>query len=271
MSAAVSSAHVEPPCLRAAAWYARRWGLRVHPLRPSTKFPALLGWQRQATTDQATIGRWWKERPAAGVGIATGAESGVIALDVDPRNGGNESLERIQVEQGELPATWTAQTPSGGRHYYYRHPGGHVGNRVGIRPGLDLRGDGGFVVAPPTELDRDRGYIWETERAPTEIGLADPPSWLIERPAVSDRQARPLDEWIALVRDGAREGYRNDAAAKLTGYLLRCRPAPRVVFELVRVWNERRCFPPLPEDEITRTVDSIARREAERTAGRSAR
>jgi hypothetical protein len=76
--------------------------------------------------------------------------------------------------------------------------------------------------------------------------------------------ARPADEWAALIRDGAPEGCRNDCVARLAGYLLRRRPAPRVVLELIRAWSESRCRPPLSEDEILRTVDSICRAEAER-------
>ena len=78
-----------------------------------------------------------------------------------------------------------------------------------------------------------------------------------------------MDEWAALVRDGADAGARNDAVARLAGYLLRRRPAPRVVLELVRAWNASRCRPALEDDEITRTVESIAARELRRReAGR---
>lgn len=255
------------PCHRAALWYATR-GLRVHPLRPASKLPLLSEWQRRATTDVATIAEWFCRWPAAGVGIATGAESGVIVVDVDPRHGGDDALEDLVAAHGEMIETWTSNTANGGRHFFFRHPGGRVGNRAGSRPGIDLRGDGGHVVAPPTELEGGRCYVWESEHGPHEVELAASPPWLLKM--IADRggdhaEPRPVSEWVRRVRDGAREGSRNAVVTSLAGYLLRRRPAPRVVLELLRAWNEARCRPPLDDKEITRTVDSIARRETERT------
>ena len=251
--------------VRAASWYVRR-GLHVHPLIPGSKKPLLEEWQKRATTNPQTIAEWWKNWPAAGVGIATGSESGVIVVDVDPRHGGGDALEEIEREHGEMPETWIAHTANGGRHFYFRHPGGRVGNRAGLLPGVDVRGDGGYVVAPPTELEGGRRYLWPVGYGPDEVALAEAPEWLLDR--IGGREethtATPPDEWAALVRDGAGEGSRNQAIARLAGYLLRRRPAPRVVLEFLRAWSESRCRPPLDDEEISRTVDSIARREVER-------
>lgn len=254
-----------PPCSRAAAWYARR-GLRVHPLRPGSKLPLLEEWQRRATTDLRAIEGWFREWPDAGVGIATGAGSGVFVVDEDPRHGGDNSIDDLVAQHGEMPETWIVHTANGGRHLYFRHPGGRVGNRAGLWSGVDIRADGGYVVAPPTELEGGRRYLWPVGYGPHEVPLADPPVWLLDRIGSRDEThtATPPDEWAALARDGAGEGSRNQAVARLAGYLLRRRPAPRVVLEVLRAWSESRCRPPLSEEEITRTVDSIARREAER-------
>lgn len=248
-----------------AAWYGRR-GLHVHPLRPGGKLPRLERWQERATTEPRVIADWWSRWPDAGVGIATGAASGVVVVDVDPRHEGDESLRDLEREHGETPATWRCLTAGGGLHIYFRHPGGRIANRVGLWPGIDLRGDGGYVVAPPTELGTGRAYSWEIGAGPHEVALADAPGWLLARIRAeqSDGEARPADEWAALVRGPIAAGARNDSMARLAGYLLRRRPAPRVVLELLRTVNESRCRPPLPDEEITRTVDSIARREAER-------
>lgn len=250
---------------RTALWYAR-CGSRVHPLRPGSKLPLLNDWPRRASTDPVTIAVWFRQWPDAGIAIATGDASGVVVVDVDPRHGGDESLHELEREHGEIPATWRCLTAGAGLHLYFRHPGGRVGNAVGLWPGIDLRGDGGYVVAPPTVLDGGRAYAWEIGYGPHEVPLADPPAWLLERirrPATG-ADARPTEEWAALVRGPIVAGSRNDAVARLAGYLLRRRPAPRVVLELLRAWSESRCRPPLDDDEITRTVDSIARREAER-------
>jgi hypothetical protein len=250
---------------RAAMWYARR-GLRVHPLRPASKLPRLNAWQDRATVDLATVRKYWSQRPAAGVGIATGAESGVIVLDIDSRHHGDDTLAGLERDHGDLPATWRCLTAGGGLHLYWRYPGRRVGNRAAVWPGIDVRGDGGYVVAPPTVLDGGRHYAWEAGHGPHELDLADMPSWLLDR--LSDHcnggEGRPPDAWADLVRDGADHGTRNDAVARLAGHLLRRRPAPRVVLELLRAWNATRCRPPLDEEELVRTVDSIARCEAAR-------
>ena len=82
------------------------------------------------------------------MGIVTDAVSGLVVLDVDPRHGCEESLKNLEREHGPLPRTLEAMTGGGGRHIYFAHPGGSVRNRVGITPGIDLRGDGGCIVAP---------------------------------------------------------------------------------------------------------------------------
>jgi hypothetical protein len=109
------------------------------------KHPRLRKWREWASTDPGTIGGWWRQWPAANVGILTGAESGLVVLDVDPRNGGFESLAAFL----PLPETVTAVTGGGGRHYYFAHPGGRVQGRD-LAEGLELKADGQYVVAPPS-------------------------------------------------------------------------------------------------------------------------
>src|SRR5690606_215593 len=113
-------------------------------------------WQIAATTDPAAIRAWWSSWPRADIGIATGAESGIIVLDVDPKKGGDLSLVRLVERDG--PIVYVAHVHTGGHrpgdHYYLAHPGGRVKNGTNAFgddfPGLDVRGDGGFVVAPPS-------------------------------------------------------------------------------------------------------------------------
>lgn len=146
-------------------------GWRVHPLRLGSKLPMLPGWQHAATNDAATVAAWWTETPAAGIGIATGAP--VIVLDVDTHGKpGAESLAALIAEHGPLPQTLTARTASGGLHYYFassepiRNSAGKVGKA------LDVRGAGGYVVAPPTVVD-GRPYSW-ADLSP----IAPAPAWL---------------------------------------------------------------------------------------------
>ncbi len=222
-----------------------------------------------ATTAANVIRDWWRQCPDANVGIATGALSRLVVLDVDPRHGGDDSLAALLREHGDFPETVENLTGGGGRHLVFVHPGVHVPNRAGLALGLDVRGDGGFIVAPPSLHLSGRRYLWAIGFRPDETPLAELPAWFLERlcHGQTDGEARPTDEWVALVRDGANAGQRNDAVARLAGYLLRRRPAPRVVLELLRAWNESRCRPRLSDDEITKTVDSIARKEAARRRG----
>jgi hypothetical protein len=101
-----------------------------------------------ATTEEACITRWWTEVPDANIGIATGAVSGLVVLDVDGEDG-EASLAALEREHGPLPLTPTVLTGKG-RHLYFTHPGVPVPNRVRVAPGLDVRGDAGYVVAPPS-------------------------------------------------------------------------------------------------------------------------
>ncbi len=129
----------------------------------------------EASKDEDTIRRWWERWPSANVGIATGALSGIVVLDVDPKNGGDDGLVGLREEYGDLPATRTVATGGDGSHFYFRHPGVEVRNsaqRVGL--GLDVRGDGGYVVAPPSLHASARNYEWLNDLEPAQL-----PDWLL--------------------------------------------------------------------------------------------
>jgi putative DNA primase/helicase len=161
--------------LEAALAYAAR-GWRVFPLRHGTKDGHYLrSWKEQATTEPETIHEWWMRWPDAEVAVVSGAESGLVIVDADVKNGGLEALDKLDV-----PETTRARTPSGGAHLYFEHPGERVKtlrHPYGPAPGLDVRGDGrggsgvgGYVLAPPST-----GYEWDRED-----GLAPLPVWVTQ-------------------------------------------------------------------------------------------
>jgi hypothetical protein len=115
---------------------------------------------KDATTNEDTIREWWRIEPKAAVGVATGAKSGILVIDIDTKKGknGEETLEEIEKELGRLPETKTAITMSDGKHYYFNHVEGIRSGTDVLGPGIDLRGDGGYVVAPPSHRDL---YEWE--------------------------------------------------------------------------------------------------------------
>lgn len=117
----------------------------------------------QATTDEATIRRWWELYLSANIGIRTGAISRLAVLDVDPAHGGENSLAALIKQHGELGEARRVRTGGGGQHLYFRHPGGGfvIKNSAGsLGPGLDVRGDGGYVVAPPSRTVKG-AYVWK--------------------------------------------------------------------------------------------------------------
>jgi hypothetical protein len=248
-----------PDCQGAALDYVAR-GWSVIPIEPRGKRP-LVAWlefqDRRATA--AEIAGWFGRWPDANVGIVTGALSGLVVLDVDARHGGAQSLAALETAHGPLPLTLAVATGGGGRHLYFSHPGGVVHNKVGLAPGIDLRADGGCVVAPPSMHPSGRRYAWVPGCAPDQATLASMPSWLIQlaHPA-HGRAGHPLAHWRELVRRRIPEGERNNTIASLAGHLFWRGVDAEVVFELLQAWNREHCEPPLATDEVARVVESIA-------------
>jgi hypothetical protein len=167
-----------------AAYYARR-GWRVAPIAPGTKWPRLDAWQEVATTNLGQIGEWWMARPNDGVSIVCGVQSGIFVIDVDPYHDGDQTLAELEALYEPLPDTVESITGRNGRHLYFKMPADHVitndaSNLLG--QGLDVRGDGGQVVAPPTvHPQTGQPYAWEAMHDPFDgIVVADAPEWLIE-------------------------------------------------------------------------------------------
>ena len=114
-----------------------------------------------------------------------------MVLDVDPRHGGGASLAELEGEHGDLPRTIESLTGGGGQHLYFRHFGGSVPSRP-IASGLDLKGDGGLVVSPPSGHASGRSYVWESGCAPDQVVLADLPRWL----QVMARDPSSASAWV---------------------------------------------------------------------------
>jgi hypothetical protein len=236
---------------------ARGWA--VVPIKPGGKRP-LVRWEsfQNRLPTREEVEAWFRRWPEANLGIVTGAVSGLVVLDVDPRHGGEDSLTQLENAHGPLPETVEAVTGGGGRHLYFAHPGGSIPNKVALAPGIDLRGDGGLVVAPPSLHASGRRYAWQASRRPGDVPLAPMPPWLPALPrGDASHPGHPLAHWRALVRRGVAEGERNDTIASLTGHLLWHEVDPEVVLELLLCWNRVRCRPPLDDDEVARTVESI--------------
>lgn len=144
--------------------------------RNAGKHPVHGGWQKSylpSPSDAYTI--WIEDGPLWNVGVLTGAPSGFFALDIDPKNGGDEQLAKLIAQHGELPRTYTVRTGSGGRHYYFRLPDWDVRNSNGrITDGIDVRGTGGQVIAAGSTSGIG-GYVVEEDAE-----IVEAPAWLLE-------------------------------------------------------------------------------------------
>lgn len=159
------------------ALYYAELGLAVFPLAYRNKVPAIEGGCKAATTEKSKIERWWNQNPRYNIGIATGNKSNglvVIDLDVDKNKGidGYEVLRDWQNKHGELPETWQSITGRGGYHYFYKDTITHS-NKVGLYEGVDIRGEGGYIVAPPSVHPNGNTYEWEQEPKEYEIAQVD--------------------------------------------------------------------------------------------------
>lgn len=191
---------------------------------------------KDASADLAQIDRWWQDWPTANIGVATGRESGVVVLDVDG-DVGRQSLAMLPA----LPNTWRSRTGRG-EHVWFAPPGGGVGNRVGFRPGLDLRGDGGYVLAPPSRHVSGTAYAWRV--GPSDVELAPMPGWLVELVRAPEPHASTVapECWL--------EGTRNDRLWRLTRSLHAQGFPSDLVATLVQGANTQQCLPPLPASEV---------------------
>jgi len=242
----------------ARSYLRRGWG--VVPVGHGQKRP-IVKWEEfedRLPTDEE-LETWFTRWPDANISIVTGKISGLVVLDIDPGHGGADSLSDLEAQYQPLPKTIEAITGGGGRHLYFRHPGGEMRNRVALRPGIDLRGDGGVIVAPPSLHSSGKHYIWAPRSSPDERELADLPIWL--QYLLDDKEGRghPASYWRGIAREGVPEGARNNTIASFTGHLLFHGVDLDVVRELMLAWNRDRCRPPLADDEVIWTVESIAK------------
>ena len=235
----------------AAVEYATKYGWRVFPCIAGEKIPATAHGFKDATTDADAIAAW----PAdCNVGIATG--DGLFVLDVDRKEGrpdGMVALKALQEQHEPLPVTASVITPSGGRHYYFRVTKPYRNSASKIGPSLDVRCDGGYVVAPDSVVD-GRLYRWAPGCTPDEAGVADLPAWLS---GLSERR----EEGAAVAQSNGHivSGGRNDALASLAGYLRNRNLHPSSIASALHTENTARCLPPLPPEEVDKIAAGILR------------
>jgi hypothetical protein len=142
------------------------------------KHPLTTHGVKDATTDVAQITTWWEQWPEANIAVACGKVSGIVVMDVDPRNRGDESLESIIAEQGPLPDTVMAMTGGGGEHHVFKY---QDGSRFPKLPGIDFQSDGQYIIVEPSTHLSGTAYAWEGSSDPLEgVVPASIPEWLFD-------------------------------------------------------------------------------------------
>ena len=213
-----------------------------------------------ASTDRQEIDRWFtRVWPAANLGLRTGIESGLLVLDVDGEPGA-DTLAALEAEHGELPRTVECLTGGGGRHLYFEHPGVPVRNSAGkLGEGLDTRGDGGYVVTPPSLHESGQSYEWTADQAPGDLELAKPPGWLLR--ALADTPSRNGNTPAGGERIA--EGARNATLTSLAGTMRKHGLSAPEIHAALQVANRTRCETPLPDSEIETIAASVGRYESD--------
>jgi putative DNA primase/helicase len=233
--------------------------------KSSGKHPRLSDWQNKATRDIWQIDLWWKQWPDSNIGIAT-ESSQLLVLDIDVKGGGLTNIDLLEHEHGKLPPTPTVQTGGGGRHYYFIRPkqGAKSVNGL-IASGIDVKCDGGLVVAPPSFHISKNQYVWQDEE-PNEIAVSECPEWILSR-VKPDAQPSNLNE---LIRNNnswrgdkeVPEGQRNSSMISFVGWMIDQGGTFKSFHQRASEANQTYCNPPLDTNEVSYLVNSAIKRWA---------
>ena len=228
--------------LDAAIDYASK-GLAVFPCKPKGKEPITRKGVHDATTNFDTIKKWWTKHPSANIGIACGEVSGyLLVVDVDEKDNGvsgADSLNEWERENGTLPETVRSITGRGGSHLLYRLKGETSKNKVNLLEGVDIRSDGGYIIAPPSVHPNGRSYEWEYD--PDEYPIAEADE--IVRKLIDSDKPEQTDRFVMPGKVGS--GKRNVSIHRLACSLQARGLTDSVILSTCLATNAEQCDPPL--------------------------
>jgi hypothetical protein len=243
-----------------------KWGLHVFPLHSITddgvcscskgkecdspgKHPRTRHGYKEATTDKEQINEWWTECPEANIGIATGRTSGIVVIDIDPRNGGNESFQELIEKYGALPDTYEVKTGGGGKHLYFKYIEG-INYPSKLALGVDIKSDRGYVVAPPSNHVIGGKYKRDMSNGVKQpVGL--PEEWIN---ALGTKEAKQQDSEEEKILEGNRNTtlFNLARSLRLEGFV------EDEILPSLLVMNKKKCVPPLDENEVRGIVKSVS-------------
>lgn len=243
-------------------------GFAVFPLKVRSKYPATEHGFKDASKDKAIIEKWWDEKPGYNIGIATGkASDGLIVIDLDIDNdkgiNGYESLKDWERDNGALPETWTSITGRGGYHLLYRCSTEYQ-CKTGLYDGVDIRADGGYIVAPPSiHPDTERAYEWEI--GPEDEVDITPVNCIVTE-FLKGSGGSDVNKNAYHVAEEIPEGTRVSSLIQLIGSLRAKGVSEKGIENLVRTENTEKCKPPLTDDELEKEVLPALQREWKTTS-----
>ena len=241
--------------MQAALIYATKYNWAVFPVSPDTKKPLTPHGCKNAKKDPGAIRSWWKRWPNASIGVATGSASNLIVIDedIDEDKGlnGYHSIKAWERENGELPETVRAITGRGGAHVYYGYDGNDIKNRTGLLEGVDVRGEGGYIIAPPSFHPNGTQYQWECDPNETKLSEVDD---TVKRLLSIKKDGIPGEKFQ--LPQVIEAGHRNDTLYKLACSLQSQGLSDDAIMTAVSTENVKRCADPLPLDEIKLIVNS---------------
>jgi len=236
-----------------AALASAQKGWAVFPCAPRNKQPLTKRGFLDASTDPALIERWWRSNADANLGIATGAAR-LVVIDIDPKNGGFDSFFQLCKQHGPLESA-TVLTGGGGEHRYFQAPADATiksrSNAFGPDfPGIDVRAQGGYVIAPPSVHPSGNVYRPEVSSGAT---IAPLPSWAVRLLAGPDRTPiRGTDDELPIDQGG-----RHAELMRFAGRLRRLNTGAPAIHDALAGVNRRQCKPPLPDDDVAHIVASV--------------
>ena len=214
--------------------------------------------------DQEIIRQWWDERPDCNIGVACGTASGIFVVDIDGLDAELE-VRRLEAAHSTLPSTVESVTARR-RHLFFRMPKRRSKTPSARLPWVSTCVQRRLCRSAALDWSIRWRYAWTVDSAKT---FAEAPAWLLDR--ITERSlngnghiATAPSEWRAMMAEGVPEGTRDVTLARITGYLLRHHIDPVFALGLVRLFNEARCLPPLPAQDVERICNSIAGKELKR-------
>jgi hypothetical protein len=214
---------------------------------------------KDATNDARIIRTWAEKHPDANVGIATGYD--FIVVDADTRNDGLTSLAQLALEIGGFPDTITALSgsePRGMHLYLFAPPGVEIKCKSGFRLGVDIKGTGGYIIAPPSRHKSGNFYQWFNGRSPNEITIAEIPHALLAL-LISNKNKTPSVEIDC--NQKLLDGERNSSLASFAGSMRRRGMSETAISAALKIENREKCNPPLDDDEVERIAKSVSKYE----------